>query len=158
MFFSFSFFLSILFYILSPRLTWRDVQHIVVWTSNWEPLKHDQDWSLNGVGLHVNRKFGFGLLVAEKIVELAKPQAFKTVPEKTICRGQINQDRKYVKSPWVFPKKIPDVLDTFNLQQHNEIQVALYRRHKVLWNVPLNPAKRSNLFIQHGVGSTCLTV
>lgn len=94
MFFSFSFFLSILFYILSPRLTWRDVQHIVVWTSNWEPLKHDQDWSLNGVGLHVNRKFGFGLLVAEKIVELAKPQAFKTVPEKTICRGQINQDRK----------------------------------------------------------------
>lgn len=112
-----------------------------MWTSNWEPLKHDQDWSLNGVGLHVNRKFGFGLLVAEKIVELAKPQTFKTVPEKTICRGQINQDRKYVKSAWVFPKNIPDVLDTFNLQQHNEIQGALYRRHEVLWNVPLNPAK-----------------
>ena len=81
-------------FISSPRLTWRDVQHIVVWTSNWEPLKHDQDWSPNGVGLHVNRKFGFGLLVAEKIVELAKPHNFQTVPEKTICRGQINQDRK----------------------------------------------------------------
>lgn len=82
---------------VNPRLTWRDVQHIVVWTSNWEPLKHDQDWSPNGVGLHVNRKFGFGLLVAEKIVELAKPNTFKTVPEKTICRGQINQDRKPIK-------------------------------------------------------------
>ena len=46
------------------------------------------------MGLHVNRKFGFGLLVAEKIVELAKPTTFRTVPEKTICRGQINQDRK----------------------------------------------------------------
>lgn len=85
----------LLIYVLhSPRLTWRDIQHIVVWTSNWEPLKNDQDWSPNGVGLHVNRKFGFGLLVAEKIVELAKPTNFKTVPEKTICRGQINQDRK----------------------------------------------------------------
>lgn len=85
----------LLIYVLhSPRLTWRDIQHIVVWTSNWEPLKNDQDWSPNGVGLHVNRKFGFGLLVAEKIVELAKPNTFKTVPEKTICRGQINQDRK----------------------------------------------------------------
>ncbi|XP_078374046.1 LOW QUALITY PROTEIN: neuroendocrine convertase 1-like [Oculina patagonica] len=82
---------------VNPRLTWRDVQHIVVWTSNWEPLKHDQDWSPNGVGLHVNRKFGFGLLVAEKIIELAKPTTFKTVPEKTICRGQINQDRKPIK-------------------------------------------------------------
>lgn len=82
---------------INPRLTWRDVQHIVVWTSNWEPLKHDQDWSPNGVGLHVNRKFGFGLLVAEKIVELAKPHTFQTVPEKTICRGQINQDRKPIK-------------------------------------------------------------
>ena len=85
--------LFLVFY-CSPRLTWRDIQHIVVWTSNWEPLKHDQDWSPNGVGLHVNRKFGFGLLVAEKIVELAKPTTFRTVPEKTICRGQINQDRK----------------------------------------------------------------
>jgi len=82
---------------VNPRLTWRDIQHIVVWTSNWEPLKNDQDWSPNGVGLHVNRKFGFGLLVAEKIVELAKPTTFKTVPEKTICRGQINQDRKPIK-------------------------------------------------------------
>ena len=92
--FSYPILIYLFFVLHSPRLTWRDVQHIVVWTSNWEPLKHDQDWSPNGVGLHVNRKFGFGLLSAEKIVELAKPNTFKTVPEKTICRGQINQDRK----------------------------------------------------------------
>lgn len=36
-------------------------------------------------------------------------------------------------------KKIPDVLDSCNLQQHNEIQAALYRRREVLWNVPLDP-------------------
>ena len=46
----------------------------------------------------VNRKFGFGLLVADKIVNMADPGTFKTVPEKTICRGQINQDAKYDKS------------------------------------------------------------
>jgi hypothetical protein len=76
----------------SPNLTWRDVQHIVVWTSKWRALSHDPDWNVNGLGRHVNLKFGFGLLDAHAIVALAKLK--KKVPEKSICHGQINQDRK----------------------------------------------------------------
>ena len=85
--------------VFSPRLTWRDIQHIVVWTSNWLPLKHDQDWNNNGVGLTVNRKFGYGLLMADKIVEMADPKTFKRSPEKKICRGQINQDVRQESDP-----------------------------------------------------------
>jgi hypothetical protein len=47
---------------------------------------------VNGLGRHVNLKFGFGLLDAHAIVALAKLK--KKVPEKSICHGQINQDRK----------------------------------------------------------------
>ncbi|EDO47748.1 predicted protein, partial [Nematostella vectensis] len=82
---------------VNPKLTWRDMQHIVVHTSNHLPLKHDQDWSKNGIDLMVNRKFGFGLLVAEKIVDMANPATYVTVPEKRFCRGQINQDAKVFK-------------------------------------------------------------
>ncbi|CAB3995406.1 Neuroendocrine convertase 1, partial [Paramuricea clavata] len=79
----------------NPNLTWRDIQHIVVWTSKWRALSHDSDWNVNGLGRHVNRKFGFGLLDAHAIVALAKLK--KKVPEKTICHGQINQDRKLIR-------------------------------------------------------------
>ena len=70
------------------------MQHIVVTSANWEPLKHDTDWRMNGVGLHVNEKFGFGLLDAERIVSKADPKAWKNVPESRECRGKTFSDAK----------------------------------------------------------------
>ena len=81
----------------SPKLTWRDVQHIVVNSANWQPLKHDTDWRMNGIGLHVNEKFGFGLLDAERIVNTADPKTWKLVPESRECKGKIFSDAKCVK-------------------------------------------------------------
>jgi len=75
-------------FIFSPKLTWRDIQHIVAHTADWVPLKNDPDWRMNGIGLHVNEKFGFGLLDAERIVNLADPSTFKTVPTKRECEGK----------------------------------------------------------------------
>ncbi|MCP9264180.1 Neuroendocrine convertase 1 [Dirofilaria immitis] len=45
----------------NPSLTWRDVQHIVVWTSDPIPLLNiNEGWSKNARGLLVNSRFGFG--------------------------------------------------------------------------------------------------
>jgi len=72
----------------NPKLSWRDIQHIVVHTANWIPLKRDPDWRMNGIGLHVNEKFGFGLLDSERIVKMAEKSFFITVPDKSECKGK----------------------------------------------------------------------
>jgi len=37
----------------SPNLTWRDMQHLVVWTSQYTPLSRNVGWKTNGAGLKV---------------------------------------------------------------------------------------------------------
>ncbi|XP_033633165.1 endoprotease bli-like [Asterias rubens] len=53
-----------------PNLTWRDLQHIVVHGSHI-PNVEESGWHINGAGFHTNEKFGFGMLDAGKMVELA---------------------------------------------------------------------------------------
>ncbi|XP_078620006.1 neuroendocrine convertase 1-like [Branchiostoma floridae x Branchiostoma japonicum] len=71
----------------NPDLTWRDVQHLIVWTSEYDPLSSNPGWFQNGAGLWVNSRFGFGLLNAEAMVDMA--QTWKTVPEKNTCEVRI---------------------------------------------------------------------
>ncbi|KAM6946728.1 neuroendocrine convertase 1 isoform 2-T2 [Lycodopsis pacificus] len=69
----------------NPDLTWRDLQHIVVWTSEFDPLANNPGWKRNGAGLMVNSRFGFGLLNAKALVDLADPATWKPAPEKKQC-------------------------------------------------------------------------
>ena len=46
----------------NPELTWRDLQHLVVMTSNPKPLMHEKGWMRNAVGRQFSHKFGYGLL------------------------------------------------------------------------------------------------
>ena len=69
----------------SPDLTWRDVQHLVAWTSEYAPLSHNPGWLRNGAGYWVNTRFGFGLLNAASLVTAADPVTFRRVPEKGVC-------------------------------------------------------------------------
>uniref|UniRef100_A0A8C8C1E2 Neuroendocrine convertase 1 n=1 Tax=Oncorhynchus tshawytscha TaxID=74940 RepID=A0A8C8C1E2_ONCTS len=69
----------------NPELTWRDLQHLVVWTSEFDPLANNPGWKRNGAGLMVNSRFGFGLLNAKALVDLADPDTWKHVPEKKQC-------------------------------------------------------------------------
>lgn len=55
----------------NPLLTWRDMQHIVIQTANPEPLLHEDGWSTNGVGRKYSHKFGYGLMDAGAIVDVA---------------------------------------------------------------------------------------
>ncbi|XP_046655685.1 neuroendocrine convertase 1-like [Daphnia pulicaria] len=67
----------------NSNLTWRDVQHLVPWTSEYGPLKDNIDWQENSAGFRVNPRFGFGLMNAAKYVRAAIN--WSTVPEKSIC-------------------------------------------------------------------------
>ncbi|NXG73189.1 PCSK4 convertase, partial [Baryphthengus martii] len=55
----------------NPALSWRDLQHLVVRTSNPAHLQAE-DWAPNGVGRKVSHRYGYGLLDAGLLVEMAK--------------------------------------------------------------------------------------
>ena len=72
----------------SPKLTWRDMQHLTVLTSKRNSLfdsKGRFHWNMNGVGLEFNHLFGFGVLDAGAMVALAKQ--WKSVPARYHCEA-----------------------------------------------------------------------
>jgi len=66
----------------NPDLTWRDVQHIMVRTSNPANL-NAPDWKLNGVGRQVSHNYGYGLMDARAMVETARK--WISVPPQQSC-------------------------------------------------------------------------
>ena len=56
----------------NPSLTWRDVQHITIQSSDSAILLKNSGWISNGIGLLYSNKFGFGLMNADNMVENAK--------------------------------------------------------------------------------------
>nr|AGC24764.1 prohormone convertase 2 copy 1 [Anguilla anguilla] len=78
----------------NPSLTWRDVQHLTVLTSKRNQL-HDEvhRWRRNGVGLEFNHLFGYGVLDAGGMVNMALE--WKTVPERFHCvAGSVQEVHK----------------------------------------------------------------
>ena len=55
----------------NPDLTWRDVQNILVHSSRKNDV-NDSSWSVNGAGLTVSHKYGFGAVDAGAAVSLAE--------------------------------------------------------------------------------------
>ena len=53
------------------NLTWRDVQHILVQSSRVND-GNDSSWEINGAGLQVSHKYGFGVVDAGAAVSLAE--------------------------------------------------------------------------------------
>ena len=48
------------------------MKHAIAWTSEVAPLSDNPGWTKNGAGFWVNYDFGFGLINAYELVELAK--------------------------------------------------------------------------------------
>ncbi|XP_055514913.1 proprotein convertase subtilisin/kexin type 4-like isoform X2 [Leucoraja erinacea] len=81
----------------NPALTWRDMQHLVVRASKPLNLKAD-DWAKNGVGRKVSHHYGYGLLDAGRLVDLATK--WLTVHPQRECSIEI------IKSPQVISDKL----------------------------------------------------
>ncbi|KAL5239580.1 hypothetical protein ACI65C_006990 [Semiaphis heraclei] len=66
-----------------PELTWRDVQHLIAWTSQVAPLSDNFGWNRNKAGFYYSVDFGFGLVNAYKLVQEA--MKWENVPEMSSC-------------------------------------------------------------------------
>lgn len=77
----------------NKKLTWRDMQHIVVRTARKANL-HAKDWNVNGVGRNVSHSFGYGLMDAGAMVRLAK--RWTSAPVQKLCEVRSNQADKLI--------------------------------------------------------------
>ncbi|XP_074605697.1 proprotein convertase subtilisin/kexin type 4-like [Brevipalpus obovatus] len=89
----------------NPTLTWRDMQYIVVMTSRYEPLKLESGWSTNGVGRNFSHKFGYGLMDAEAMVDIA--QRWQPLPRQRICETQVKEES------WEVPARPDSQLEVY---------------------------------------------
>ncbi|XP_027808561.1 proprotein convertase subtilisin/kexin type 4 isoform X1 [Marmota flaviventris] len=64
----------------NPFLSWRDMQHLVVRASRPAQLQAE-DWRVNGVGRQVSHHYGYGLLDAGLLVDMARTW-LPTQPQK----------------------------------------------------------------------------
>ncbi|XP_076624552.1 neuroendocrine convertase 1 [Colletes latitarsis] len=81
---------------VNENLTWRDVQHLIVWTSEYSPLRQNPGWFRNSAGFWFNSRFGFGLMNAYALVTAGSN--WTNVPGKTICKVNVARiiDRRLV--------------------------------------------------------------
>ncbi|MBF0316661.1 MAG: S8 family serine peptidase [Nitrospirae bacterium] len=64
----------------NPWLSWRDVRHVLA-SSARKNDPFDGDWTVNGAGLHVNHKYGFGTIDVSEAVN--KARTWTTLPPET---------------------------------------------------------------------------
>jgi proprotein convertase subtilisin/kexin type 2 len=54
-----------------PNLSWRDVREILAESAVQNDPSDTSEWTTNGAGLHINHKYGFGTIHAQKALERA---------------------------------------------------------------------------------------
>ncbi|XP_045115111.1 neuroendocrine convertase 1-like isoform X2 [Portunus trituberculatus] len=117
----------------NPNMTWRDVQHAVVWTSEWWPLANNYGWRTNKRGLKINPRFGFGLLNAEGMVRLARD--WKNVPEQKICtvKATTKSSRSLRSGEWVEAKFDGKECEEVRVLEHVQVVASIqYSRRGAL--------------------------
>ncbi|XP_072157227.1 furin-like protease 1, isoforms 1/1-X/2 isoform X2 [Bemisia tabaci] len=121
------------------KLTWRDMQHIVVQTARPANLK-TADWAVNGVGRNVSHSFGYGLMDAGAMVELARK--WQTVPEQHRCdvsmpltvrtipaKSYIALQHTVKKCPGVNYLEHVQAKITLNAQRRGDLRISLTSPH-----------------------------
>jgi len=91
----------------NPSLTWRDVQHLIVKTSQPRNLKAT-DWRTNGLGRKVSHSYGYGIMDTGAMVSLARN--WTLVPEQKKCT---------ISSPYYYKVISPMSYVTIDLEVDN---------------------------------------
>ncbi|XP_048415915.1 proprotein convertase subtilisin/kexin type 4-like [Stegostoma tigrinum] len=109
----------------NPTLTWRDMQHLVVRASKPLHLKAG-DWAKNGVGRKVSHHYGYGLLDAGLLVDLATK--WLTVNPQRECSIDINKSPQIISDKLVIKKYIDPCSETnkyIRCLEHVEVRLSL---------------------------------
>ncbi|RDD46375.1 Neuroendocrine convertase 1 [Trichoplax sp. H2] len=109
----------------NPNLTWRDVQHATVWTSNRKNLTKS-GWARNGASRLYHHKFGFGILDAAALVDIVDPKVWKTVPEQKFCPLTADKIEREISSEGIVRIQIKshgcqDSKDSINYLEHVQL-------------------------------------
>ncbi|XP_070821968.1 furin-like protease kpc-1 [Chaetodon trifascialis] len=81
---------------VNPKLTWRDVQHLIAKTAKI-PDPDEPGWNINAAGHHVHHRYGFGLLDAGLMVQQAAH--FKAVSPQRKCIQEVMLHPTRILSP-----------------------------------------------------------
>ncbi|XP_014666816.1 PREDICTED: furin-like [Priapulus caudatus] len=123
----------------NSRLSWRDLQHIVVRTANPTYLTSD-DWVVNGVGRKVSHSFGYGLMDATAMVQQALN--WTNVPSQQRCEVPAISARSKIR-PFDF---IRVTIDTNGCDgMHNHVQylehvmakISLTAAYDMMYNIDI---------------------
>ncbi|XP_060593632.1 furin-like protease kpc-1 isoform X2 [Ruditapes philippinarum] len=119
---------------VNPSLTWRDVQYITLMTAR--PLP-DGQWVTNGVGRQVSLRYGYGLMDATAMVELA--EKWTVVPTQHICEvqsGRVSVEKNKITIP---DSGYEEMLDTdacagntneINFLEHVQAKITLKSKRR----------------------------
>ncbi|VVC36833.1 Hypothetical protein CINCED_3A020314 [Cinara cedri] len=113
------------------NLTWRDMQYLVVMTSNTKPLQNETGWITNGVKRKVSHKFGYGLMDGGALVTLA--EQWTNVPSQRICRAREDNKQRWIDpAPGSVLSMYMDVdgcknnsANTINYVEHVQCRISL---------------------------------
>ncbi|KAM6219901.1 proprotein convertase subtilisin/kexin type 4 [Rhynchocyon petersi] len=109
----------------NPFLTWRDMQHLVVRASKPAQL-HAEDWRINGVGRQVSHHYGYGLLDAGLLVDMAR-NWLPTQPQRK-CAVSVVQSPTMIRPLMMVPKNVSACagLPTYiRSLEHVQVQLSL---------------------------------
>ncbi|XP_071510432.1 proprotein convertase subtilisin/kexin type 7-like [Diadema antillarum] len=124
-----------------PCLSWRDIQHIIVYTASKIDEKKGE-WTMNAAGFHHSHKHGFGVLKAWRLVNAAK--VWPSVPWLT----------SFITPTLKVQQRIPPSRDSGLLTVEYEVTNSTARAHElatlehVLVTVSLAHAMRGKLRIE----------
>ena len=89
----------------NPKLSWRDLQHLIVNTSK-QIDETDGGWQRNGAGHLVNNKYGFGALDSAALVDAATSPGWKTATEHHVCRDLEHIDDATIRSKGTYTSSL----------------------------------------------------
>lgn len=109
----------------SPDLGWRDIQHLIVLSSNPRPLLDNTGWTRTAAGLWYNTGFGFGLMNADRFVALATSNWTNVQPDQTD-----SMDATFVNGTNFLQSHFPVYLHfayngSINSVEHIEVRVTI---------------------------------
>ncbi|CAN8004965.1 unnamed protein product, partial [Ixodes hexagonus] len=104
------------------KLTWRDMQHIVVRTAKPANL-HASDWLKNGVNRNVSHSFGYGLMDADAMVTLAK--RWTTAPPQKMCMVRAQPMDKLIPAKSHVELKLNVNCENVRFLEHVQAKVTL---------------------------------
>ena len=110
----------------NPRLTWRDIQYLIAYTSESNNLRA-RDWQKNGNDKVFSHNYGFGLMNAGRMVELAM-QWYPVGPQLT-CKISYPGNNKNVR---IVRKSTFSLLITKQQQKSNQMTCRVnYLEHVI---------------------------